>query len=65
MFGMRAGICSLSDKGLGLDLTTYVYVITIGPNIVRASSVLTNAVTCSFLLGSKNVRKGGGIIFKF
>ena len=40
LFGLRASISSLTDTCLRLDLTTYMYAITIGPSIVCAAPVL-------------------------
>ena len=41
--GLRASISSLTDTCLRLDLTTYMYAITIGPSIVHAAPVMTKA----------------------
>ena len=35
------------------------------PSIVCATSLKKNAVACSFLLRSKNVRKEGALVFQF
>ena len=45
--------------GINLKEAAFLLSISIGPSIMRAAQIST------ILLGLKNVRKGGGIIFKF